>query len=325
MTPPCAQSRAQGSGGDRGPEALGHSPHILKGIAEDHVPLDLYSGRGNMNRLAWLTDLHLNFVTDSDRTATLVRDIRDVSPDALLIGGDIGEAPTFAAYLEDLASALELPIYFVLGNHDYYKGSIAAVRETARSLSQQSELLTWLPDAGVVRLSEKTSLVGHGGWGDGRAGNFLQSGVVLNDYLLIEELRDSHGAPYPIEDAILTVPLLKKLQSLSDEAADHFRNELPQAIKTSDNILVLTHVPPFREACWHEGNLSDDNWAPHFVCQAVGDVLVEFMRPHPDKQMTVLCGHTHSSGRASILDNLEVLTGKAKYGEPAIQKLLELQ
>jgi predicted phosphohydrolase len=104
-----------------------------------------------------------------------------VRPNAVLIGGDIGEAPTFATYLEDVASALNLPIYFVLGNHDYYKGSIAAVRATARSLSQQSQLLTWLPDAGVVRLTEKTSLIGHGGWGDARAGYFLQSGVVLND------------------------------------------------------------------------------------------------------------------------------------------------
>jgi 3',5'-cyclic AMP phosphodiesterase CpdA len=278
-----------------------------------------------MKRIAWLTDLHLNFVTDDDRIAALVRDISDARPDTLLVGGDIGEAPTFASYLDDLATALKLPIYFVLGNHDYYKGSVAAVRDAALSLSQKSKQLTWLPDAGVVPLTEKTSLIGHGGWGDGRAGNFLQSGVVLNDYLLIEELRDAHGALYPIENAVLTVPLLKKLQALGDEAADHFRAVIPSAIQTSNNILVLTHVPPFREACWHEGNLSDDNWAPHFVCQAVGEVLVEFMRQHPEKQMTVLCGHTHSFGRASILDNLEVLTGQAKYGEPIVQQVLNVQ
>ena len=38
----------------------------------------------------------------------------------------------------------------------------------------------------------------------------------------------------------------------------------------------------------------------------------------------ILCGHTHSSRQAKILDNLEVLAGKAKYGEPAVQLLLDV-
>ncbi|MFM7113065.1 MAG: Eco57I restriction-modification methylase domain-containing protein, partial [Planctomycetota bacterium] len=36
---------------------------------------------------------------------------------------------------------------------------------------------------------------------------------------------------------------------------------------------VATHVPPFREACWHEGELSDDQWAPHFTSVVMGDAL----------------------------------------------------
>jgi hypothetical protein len=41
--------------------------------------------------------------------------------------------------------------------------------------------------------------------------------------------------------------------------------------------------------------------------------------------MTVLCGHTHSSGEAQILPNLRVLTGGAVYGKPALQRVLEVE
>lgn len=270
-------------------------------------------------RLAWLTDLHLNFVTDEYRLAALLDDIEETEADAVLIGGDTGEANSFAEYLDQLAATLRAPVYFVLGNHDYYRGSIAAVRQAARLLGQQPGGPEWLPDCDVVRLDERTALVGHGGWGDGRAGNFLSSDVVLNDYLLIEELKQTDRPP----QWVITAELLQRLHTLGDEAAAHFRAVLPAAVRKYDQIIVLTHVPPFHQACWHEGQLSDDNWAPHFVCQAVGDVLLEFMSQHPTKQMKVLCGHTHSAGRAQILDNLEVLTGEAQYGEPKVQQVIE--
>ena len=275
-----------------------------------------------MKRLAWLTELHLNFVTDECRTATLVQEIEAAGADAVLVGGDIAEADSFAEYLEVLSIRVALPIYFVLGNHDYYRSSIGAVRHASQILSQQSDMLHWLPASGVVQLTEETALVGHGGWGDGRAGDFQKSEVVLNDYLLIDELRDTHD--FPKSDKILTQRLLDKLRALGDEAEAHFRTVLPQALQTSRHVVVLTHVPPFREACWHQEYLSDDNWAPHFVCQAVGDLLKDSMLKNPEKHMSVLCGHTRSSGQAQILRNLQVQSGKASYGEPEMQRIIEV-
>jgi Icc protein len=46
------------------------------------------------------------------------------------------------------------------------------------------------------------------------------------------------------------------------------------------------------------------------------------MAAHPQSEMTVLCVHTHSSGEAQILPNLRVLTGRAEYGRPEIQRVL---
>jgi hypothetical protein len=62
-----------------------------------------------------------------------------------------------------------------------------------------------------------------------------------------------------------------------------------------------------------EGRVSDDAWLPHFACKAIGDVLVEVMTRNVDRELLVLCGHTHSPGEAQILPNLKVLTGAAEY------------
>ncbi len=281
-----------------------------------------------MRRVTWLTDIHLDFVAPGRRTQ-LVADIRAERPDLVLIGGDIGEAATFASYLESLASDLDCPIAFVLGNHDYYGGSIANVRARARELTQTSDRLSWLPEAGLLALTDDVGLVGHGGWGDARCGEFLGSNVVLNDYLLISEIRTpelsqavDRGSAPDISD-IISPTLQHRLQQLGDEAAAHLRSTLTEALERHRQVIVLTHVPPFREACWYEGRTADDNWAPHFVCQAAGQALQGIMHACPDRELLVLCGHTHGAGEAQILPNLRVLTGGAVYREPAVQQTFE--
>lgn len=258
-------------------------------------------------RVTWLTDLHLNFV--KPRTLeSLIGDVRDANPDAVLVGGDSGEAPDVIAFLRRLADALGVPVYFVLGNHDFYRGSIAKVRADAARLGAP---LSWLPAAGVVSLTKRMALVGHDGWGDGGFGNATTTPIALNDFWLIEELRDlSHEA------------LLAQLRHLGQEAADHFHAVLPVALQSHDEVIALTHVPPFREACWHEGRISDDDWLPFFASRAVGEALREVMAAHPHRRLTVLCGHTHGAGECTILPNLTVLTGGAVYGKPAVQRTL---
>ena len=202
----------------------------------------------------------------------------------------------------------------MLGNHDFYGGSIAAVRERVAQVAAASKWLHWLPSTGVVRLTPSCALIGHDSWADGRCGDFFRSEVRLNDYVLIEEFR---GAGKQERYA--------KLNALGDEAAEYLQVRAREALAQCRNVIVLTHVPPFRESCWHEGHISDDDFLPHFACKAVGDGLVSILRAHPDCTMKVLCGHTHSSGVARPLDNLVVHTGGARYGEPALQQVLEIE
>jgi hypothetical protein len=65
--------------------------------------------------------------------------------------------------------------------------------------------------------------------------------------------------------------------------------------------------------------MSTDDWLPFFTCGAAGEVLRDAMATRPDATMTVLCGHTHGAGEATILPNLRVLTGAAEYGAPAVR------
>ena len=82
-------------------------------------------------RLVWITDPHLDFVTDDQARAFCAR-TNSVSPDAVVVTGDIATATTIGPALDLLGDSLEAPLYFVLGNHDFYGGSVAGVRDAVR-------------------------------------------------------------------------------------------------------------------------------------------------------------------------------------------------
>lgn len=263
-------------------------------------------------KAVWLTDVHFNFL-DTMGFQKFITEIQNESPEIVLVGGDTGEANNVASYLKQLEQSLESKVFFVLGNHDFYRGSISQVRGEVSKIANASERLFYLDEIPFVELSDDTVLLGHSSWADGRLGNYEHSNVILNDYLLIREFA-----------GLTKEERLRKLNELGDQAALKLKSSLEITVRKYKNILCLTHVPPFRESCWHEGNISDDNYLPHFACKAVGDVLRTTMRENPDSYLTVLCGHTHSSGNVQILDNLKVITGKAEYGKPEIQKVIYL-
>jgi predicted phosphohydrolase len=261
-------------------------------------------------KIVWLTDIHLEF-PEADGLERFYRKLEKAAADAVLISGDIGQAATVIEYLRQLQIAAHCPVYFVFGNHDFYYGSIESVRAQARQL-YSSGTIRWLSIADAVELTKNTCCIGHDGWGDGRNGDYAGSGVRLNDFEIIKELT---GLPRDIKR--------QKLMALGDEAAIHVRKVLPVALSSYEHVIFVTHVSPFPESAWWMGRPSAPDWQPFFSCKAVGDVVLEFMRKTPEKQMTILCGHTHGSGNASILPNLVVHSGSARYGYPRIQKVFE--
>jgi len=267
-----------------------------------------------MTRLVWMTDVHLNFVEPPQLDEFFDRVVA-TDGDVVLLGGDIAEAPTLMNDLARMSARVDRPIYFVLGNHDYYRGSIQAVRRQMRALCRQQPKLVYLSQLDEpVELAPHVGLIGHDGWADAREGDYDRSLVMLNDYRLIDELA---GFTRPQRRPLL--------EALGDEAAAHVARLLPAALDRFAHVYVLTHVPPMREACWHEGALSDDEWAPHFTCQSMGRAMVSIMRERPEKRLTVLCGHTHSAGQAQPLPNLTIETAAARYGHPEIARVIAVE
>ena len=269
-------------------------------------------------RLAWLTDIHLNFLDEVERQRFW--ETASEQADAFAITGDIAESPSIIDCLKEMEAILRKPVYFVLGNHDFYRGSIAETRDEVTRLAEQSEFLVYMTAATVVELSPRTALIGHDGWADARLGDFHSSDVFLNDYVAIKELRKWKG-----EFGIDKPALEEALQRLGDEAAHHFQDVLQEAAAYHSSVIALTHVPPFKEAAWYDGRHSDDNWLPHFACKATGDALRSVMACQPQSRLLALCGHTHGQGEVQIAENLQVLTGKAEYGHPVVQRVFEIE
>src|SRR5258706_14509089 len=112
---------------------------------------------------AWLTDIHLNFLDDEARQK-FYQEIVNTKCDGVLISGDIAEAPCLSDILNEMANCINKPIYFVLGNHDYYKGQINEVRDTIKSLTKKNDKLCWLSVSGMQKLDSDTFLIGQDGW-----------------------------------------------------------------------------------------------------------------------------------------------------------------
>ena len=263
--------------------------------------------------MAWLTDIHLNFINKNTRQ-NFYHKVINTQCDGILISGDIAEAPCLADILNEMADSIKKPIYFILGNHDYYGGQIKEVRDAVEVLTKTSDQLFWLPASGMQKLNDDTILLGQDGWADGRLGDYQNSRVMLNDSMMIADLFQ--------EEILGKYELLEKMQQLADADAMRLQHDLERAItKNPKKVIVLTHVPPFREACLHKGEVSGNDWLPYFSSKVIGDVLTTIAKQNPEIKFLVLCGHTHSAANV-IYDNLVIEVGKADYCRPEIQKII---
>lgn len=267
-------------------------------------------------KLVWLTDIHLNFIDSAERQK-FYQEIVETQCDSVLISGDIAEAPSVVNILNEMVAQVQKPIYFVLGNHDYYRGQIQEVHHQIRALTNKLTSLFWLSDCDVQSLDSDTLLVGQDGWADGRLGDYQNSRVALNDSRMIADL---------FQEKILgKFQLLEKMRYLADkDVRDLQKKLLSAASKNPKRIIVVTHVPPFKESCMHNGKISDDNWLPYFSSQAMGDLLMQVAQENFKIEFLVLCGHTHSEAKYQPISNLIVEAGKAEYLCLEVQKVISI-
>lgn len=283
---------------------------MAKGFTHD---ISLSPGSsGSKQSFYWMTDLHLDALPE-EKWKQFFRTLSHEAFEALLIGGDVVNGINSLKVLKEIEGIIERPLYFVLGNHDFYYGSIEKIRKLAKALAMKKRNLHYLTYTDPIPLSADVALVGHDGWSDARTGNFLASTIMLNDYLFIDELKKLKGRD-----------LEGKLQELGSDAASSAEKVLLKALSQFKKVLFLTHSPPFREACLYEGKVCDDNWGPHFVATAVGQMLLQVAKVNPDKSILVLSGHSHEKADVVITENVRVLSGKADLGSLCLQGVIRL-
>ena len=260
--------------------------------------------------IAWATDLHLNFHKGNK---AFFNKVTRIGPDAMFITGDIAEANNVADFISDMEATFDIPIYFVLGNHDYYHGSMKQVRSEMEGLTRSIDNIHWLPESGICELTEDVCVVGVDGWYDGRYGLADTPKLVMNDWQIIEELRPFYKN-HPL--------LLSELREIAEAEAALARVYIEEAAKKYNTVYFLTHVPPWVEASWHQNQHSDEVWRPWFTSKAMGDVLEDVAAKNPTTGFEVLCGHTHGAGWLRVATNLYCRTGLAEYGAPDIAGMI---
>ncbi len=253
-------------------------------------------------RIAWCSDLHLNFL-GKDQVVSFANKLLENDSDIVVITGDIAEGPSLNAILDLLD--VGKTIWFVLGNHDFYRSNFADVRASVRNRSS----VRWLQEAGIVELTPTTCLIGHDSFYDARHGNpFL--GFDLNDFDLIEDLKFAQRGM-----------LITKLNRLGDECANFIRDTARKAASAYSNIFIAVHVPPFAGCSKFGTEPSPTHSLPFFSCKALGEVLLDLKEEFPNHNITVLCGHTHFAAELHI-DNLHIRVAHAEYYQPEIYDMI---
>jgi Icc protein len=259
--------------------------------------------------LAWAADLHLGFLSP-EKFNLFLQSLRELKADGLLICGDISTTPQLRQKLIAL-STIGKPVYFVLGNHDYYRGDFEETTALVKAACRDHRALRWLSLGEIIPLTSATALVGHEGWGDGRAGSSMRTSVGMNDWVLIKDLR-----------FLTQEQLFAKLEALGTASAQYAEEIIVRAARRFDHIIFATHVPPFVEAARHRGAPTAPEFLPFYVNVSLGEVLLRLARALPTKRFTVLCGHTHGAFEYDVAPNLKIRVAGASYGDPKVEGVL---
>lgn len=268
-----------------------------------------------MSQYAWCTDIHLDhLMDDKQKLIAFGESLVKTNPTGVFVSGDISTADKLVYHLSALERIAQRPIFFTLGNHDYYGSSIETVRATMKEITNASQFLRYLPTMPYISLTSTTALVGHDGWADAGHGN-PNSGVQLTDWTAIREFLPVNGSKQTI---------VTEMRKWAHEGALHVHNGIKAAAKYHKRVIVITHYPPYPQCHIYDGKQGDKFMTPFFVSKLMGDVLSDAAKSFPNIHFNVLCGHTHGAWDGSIASNLEVHVGGAAYGKPQLAGLIEV-
>lgn len=261
-------------------------------------------------KFAWITDIHLNMVGDLGAKAFL-DSVRNHDSDIVFCTGDIAEGSCLQHYLTMMDEIVQKPIFFVLGNHDFWDSSVDHVHNTYTQFLNTKTFLKWMPKQGVVRIADKVAVIGHECWYDCGYGNWENSGFVMADWKYQGDYRGCKTKQ----------DIVDRSRKLAMTGVTYLAKQLGDAVKDHDKVIILTHFPPFAETHVYQNQPGNIFAQPFFTNRLLGEMLLQACKTFPNKQFVVLAGHTHGRVSKQILPNLVVHVGGAEYQYPKIQEL----
>jgi len=283
-----------------------------------------------MAKYAWCTDVHLNFIDDEQRLVEFANSLVVDNPTGIFVTGDISVTSRLIYHLSVLEKVVQRPIYYVLGNHDFYGGDITAVRKTMRELTNMSSYLKYLPTVPYLALTSSTAIVGHDGWYDALYGDWKNSNFMMTDWDSIADFLPMSGGKAGMRGIggsgnFDKGAIVGQARKLAHEGVTHVMQGIKSAVRYHKNIVVLTHFPPFQESHIYQGNVGNAAHQPWYTSKMMGDLLLQAAAAYPKVNFTVLCGHTHGKYSGKFAKNLTVHVGGAEYYQPQLQSLIEIE
>ena len=202
-----------------------------------------------------------------------------------------------------LATCVRCPIYFVLGNHDYWTSSIDKIHDKIRKLCKQFPHLIWLSQSDVIPLNNEVAIIGDEGWFDGRNGNTDYLKLTVDQYM-IEDFRKYKT----IDEKLECWRNMALKSSFNIEAKLHKALEL--GYKT---VYILTHFPPWIEATRDRGTILEKFWLPYNTNIKLGQTIENIMCKRLQSKVIVLCGHTHCDSTIHVSANVECKVNTNKH------------
>jgi len=271
------------------------------------------STKKDIKELALLSDLHLDRAS-KEAKSRLWDMLAGIRYDAALITGDISVAAQLQNHLALISRACwPRPVYFMVGNHDYFGASFAKVDRLVSETCNRHHNLIAVGAGEYIHLTEHTAMVAHRGWYDGQGGLGARTLIDTPDRHLIADFRNLSRCAF-----------FAKLKDLGNESARYFRLILPSALRQYGTVLIATHVPPFWQGICHSGGPCDWNRQPYFANISAGNVIASIARKFPQRRVIVHAGHTHSPVNVRLSGNLEIRVAGSQPGFPTLQRVVQI-
>lgn len=264
----------------------------------------------NPSKYIWLTDTHFNFL-ESYKIIEFFLELKFQDPDGIFLTGDISNGPNVCKHLHWLQRIVDKPIYFVLGNHDYYRSSFQMVEQSVSELVNSNHDLHYMNVENYISLNQDTALIGHNGWYDAKWHDPLLPVVFLADWYFIDDFKLGQGNE-------------GRMQIMRDRAAvaaQSIGKNLVSALREHSTVYLLTHFPPWP---YYQYGIMDNFWKPFNSSKIIAETIEDIMKHLPHKKLIVLAGHTHEARYTKVAHNIELHVAKAELKKSSIGNIIAI-